>query len=507
MTAVPGPPPPAGGELRFDGVALVGRTGAGSTVVDGLVLTIDDGGITIAGPQPGVERRVPWSGVSAASCGEPGTTPDGRVATPLDLTSGGRTVRVLLYGDRVGATGIAQLTARLPGWMATTSVPASPPAPPAGVPAPPVPTVGSTPPAGARPGWSTPPPPPGLPAMAPPPPPGPPTLGPPGGYGAYGGMAAVGTLPAPGQGYPPGGYPAYGPAAGIPWPYGPGGPSPTPYAYGRPPKRRRKVGYLVAAVVLLVAAVGLAVGLGTGHDHHATTTPTTSPVSPDQHLADQLMLTRGDLPTGWSVSSGTGGGNSATDRSTQQQISQTFVQCMGITPAQAASALGAQAADQTAQTSSPVFVGPAGSTGSVSGLEVQTSASVVKTRADEVRDFGLFSNPRFPPCDAAVTASEMQLGLNDATGGSDPAGAATATVVALTAPGGEQVFGMTMSFALTDAVTSIPVVVDQLMVGSDRVEGELVAFAVGTQFPSDVLSSSIDTFEHRLASEGDGATA
>jgi hypothetical protein len=263
----------------------------------------------------------------------------------------------------------------------------------------------------------------------------------------------------------------------------------------------------VAAAVLLVAAVGLAVGLSRGSGHHPSTTTAAKPVSPDQRLADQLMLTRGDLPTGWTVSSGNGGGTSQSDQSAEQQIATTFVQCMGITPGQAASALGAQAADQTAQTTSPVFVGPGANSGSISGTELQTSASVVKTHTDEVNDFALFANPQFPQCNAALTASELQLGLNDATGGTDTAGPATATVVALTAPGGEQVFGLTMSFDVTASTTTIPVVVDQLMVGSDRVEGQLVAFALGTQFPGDVLSSSIDTFEHRLATQGGGATA
>jgi hypothetical protein len=262
----------------------------------------------------------------------------------------------------------------------------------------------------------------------------------------------------------------------------------------------------VAAAVLLVAAVGLAVGLSRG-GHHTSTTTAAKPVSPDQRLADQLMLTRGDLPTGWTVSSGNGGGTSQSDQSAEQQIATTFVQCMGITPGQAASALGAQAADQTAQTTSPVFVGPGANSGTISGTELQTSASVVKTHTDEVNDFALFANPQFPQCNAALTASELQLGLNDATGGTDTAGPATATVVALTAPGGEQVFGLTMSFDVTASTTTIPVVVDQLMVGSDRVEGQLVAFALGTQFPGDVLSSSIDTFEHRLATQGGGATA
>ena len=131
MTNAGGAPPPPGHGLRFDGVALVGRTAQGPTVIEGLGLAFDDQGVTIVGPQPGAERRVPWSGVSAASCGAPATTPGGRVATPLDLTSGDRTVRFFLYGDRVPGADIAQLATSLPGWLApgATRPAAAPPAP------------------------------------------------------------------------------------------------------------------------------------------------------------------------------------------------------------------------------------------------------------------------------------------------------------------------------------------------------------------------------------------
>jgi hypothetical protein len=101
----------------------------------------------------------------------------------------------------------------------------------------------------------------------------------------------------------------------------------------------------------------------------------------------------------------------------------------------------------------------------------------------------------------------MQMGLNDASGATTPAGPATATVVPLTAPDHEQVLGITMSFTVTAGTTAVPVVVDQLLVGSDRIEGELVAFAIASPFPSDLLSSTIATFEQRLVSQGGGASA
>jgi hypothetical protein len=260
---------------------------------------------------------------------------------------------------------------------------------------------------------------------------------------------------------------------------------------------------LAGAVVVLLAAVGLAIGLSSGHSHRSAAAPA---VSADQHLADQLMLTSADLPDGWTVA-GNPGVTSSHDAATEQQIDLTFTQCMGLDEDQAAALLGGQASDQTAQSSSPVFLGPAGGTGSTSGLELQTAAAIVRTHSDELRDFALFDSPKYPQCLGAMTGSEMQLSVNDATHGTAKPTTPIATVVALTAPAGEQVFGITISFDVTEDSSTLPVVVDQLVVGSDRAEGQLVAFGLGGPFPGDVLSSSIATFEHRMSTQGGGSTA
>jgi hypothetical protein len=89
--------------LRFDGVDLVGATALGPSTVEGLSLSVDADGITLLGPLPGAVRLIPWSGVSAAALGPPVTSGGGRVATPLDISSSGRTVRFHLFADRVQA--------------------------------------------------------------------------------------------------------------------------------------------------------------------------------------------------------------------------------------------------------------------------------------------------------------------------------------------------------------------------------------------------------------------
>ena len=267
-----------------------------------------------------------------------------------------------------------------------------------------------------------------------------------------------------------------------------------------------------------MAGGGLAAILLAVTNHNPSTSHTTRTVSPDQGLANQLMLTAKDLPAGWQAGDNSGG-VSQHDLAVQDQINKTFNRCMSITADQGNVALGGQAQDQTAQASSPPFLapdatpGPGATTapgaqpGQASTLELQTDANIVKTHADEQRDFNLFTNPKFPQCNAAAVAAALQLGLNDATGGNATAGPATAKVVDLVAPRGEQVMGVTMQFTVSDGTAEIPTEVDQLVVGTSRTEAQLQALAIGATFPSDVLSAAISTFELRVAAQGTGTTA
>ncbi|HEX3460592.1 MAG TPA: hypothetical protein VHT49_06780, partial [Acidimicrobiales bacterium] len=325
--------------------------------------------------------------------------------------------------------------------------------------------------------------------------------------------------------------PAPLPTPSAPWgqfAYGANPVPPGPHAYGAtlPPlpsgiqshrrRRFRRPATLVVAIGLIVAGAGLAVILTVVTNKAPSISHVTQTVSPDQGLANKLMLTKNDFPSGW-VTGDNSGGSSQHDLAVQDQINKTFNQCMSITADQGNVALGGQAQDQTAQAASPPFLAPTdrsgaatvpgGLPGGPSTLEVQTDANIVKSHADEQRDFALFTSPKFPQCNAAAVAAALQLGLNDATGGNASAGPATARVVQLVAPAGEQVMGVTMQFTISDGTSQIPTEVDQLVVGTSRIEAQLQALAIGAQFPSDVLSSTIATFEQRVATGGTGTTA
>jgi hypothetical protein len=449
--------------LRFDGVTLVYRPAEGPTTTEVVSLVVGDEGVTLLGPASGARRRLPWAAVTSASCGPPQAAPDGRMATPLELTTPNWTVRLLLDRHHCPPGQIDQFQLRLPGWLGRSSVrsdlvsPTSPASP--GRPSP-VPSWEDVFPA---------------PVVAP----------------VRTSSVALPPPPAPGGS---GHRPPFTPRPT--WGRGEGGSTPAP--------RRRRTVVLVVALLLIAGGVSLAVVLGSQPRHTTSASPSTTPlvpVTPDQHLAGQVMLTQGDLPSGWHVAPGTGT-TSPSDQPVLSTISQRFEQCMGITADQGATALGGTASDQTAQSSSPVFADSSTASGSGTALELQTAAAVVRTHQDEQQDFTLFTSPKFPQCNATAAAAQLQLGVNDLLGTGAAPGPATAKAITLTTSGSEQVVGVTMTFAITEGSGTIPVVVNQLEIGSDRIEAQLMTFAIGAPFPSDVLLSSIATLEHRLAVAG-----
>jgi hypothetical protein len=282
-----------------------------------------------------------------------------------------------------------------------------------------------------------------------------------------------------------------------------------PSGFGRPsrvrPRRVRRRATLVAAVALLVTGSGLAFGLSIAGSGRQTATPDAIPrLSPDQLLADQLMLTRNDLPQGWTVNTG-GSGRSQQVQHAEVTITRAFARCMGITEQQGAVVLGGQAGDQTAQSSSPIFVAPASAARPGFAFELQTAASIVRSHGDEQHDFALFAKPQYPQCAATAVASELQVGANTASGHDDQPGRATPSVVALPAPAGEQLSGLRATFTVSDRSTPVPVEVEAVSLGSDRIEATLQAFAIGGPIPSDILAASVAVFEQRVAGNGKSA--
>jgi hypothetical protein len=308
----------------------------------------------------------------------------------------------------------------------------------------------------------------------------------------------------------------------MPGRFGPSAPPapPAPYGPDVPPRyppgvrgarahrsaRSRRLAVLAVGVALIVAGLGLAVGLSSHHTGGtAAGHPSAPPLTADQRLAAQIMLTSRDLPVGWRVDRHASSSNSSQQlRDGETAITHTFASCMGISNAQASAVFGGQAPDQTAQTSSPIFVAPPSANHPGFALELQTGASIVRTHHDEQADLGPFSSANYPSCAADATASELQLGVNAASGAHGKPGPATGVLVALPAPAGEQLTALSVTFTVTDQSVQIPVQVESVLVGSDRIEAELQAFAIGGAIPGDVLHSSMTAFEQRVATKGTG---
>ncbi len=444
-SGAPGPRPvPEADVFRFDEVDQAGGRAHGPPVRRGMALVFDGRGIEIAGPEPHRRAVLPWSAVTWVSFGAGVLGPDGRTETPVEVESTAGLVRYLVRSDRPPSVAMSALEERVHRWSsgAAAGRADAEPAPAGSAGAAPLP-----PPPAAQAGF--------VPAFAPPP------------------------APVP---HAPPAVPESAPA----------------------PRRTRRTVTLVLALCLLVSGIGLAVGLSlTGRAGNGPTTPTALAPAADQRLAEDLMLTKADLPAGWRVAKGGGvTGTSPTVQRGESVITQSLAGCMGITEAQAALVLGGRAADQTAQTSSPIFMAPTASASAGSALELQTAATVVRSHVDEQADFALLANPKYPGCAATASAAELQLGVDQTSGTVDQPGPATVSPVTLPSPDGVQLTGLLMSFTVKAGEADVPVQVEAISLGSHRVEASLQVFAIGGAIPSDTLAASVSTFEQRVASGG-----
>jgi hypothetical protein len=192
-------------------------------------------------------------------------------------------------------------------------------------------------------------------------------------------------------------------------------------------------------------------------------------------------------------------------RSAESAITKAFARCMGITDQKGSVVLGGPASDQTAQTSSPVFVAPSSPEEPGFAFELQTAARIVRTHRNEQDDAALYANSRYPQCVATAVAAEVQLGANNASGQNDQPGPASATMVDLHAPAGEQLSGLIIAFTVSDRSMPVPVEVEAVSLGTGRIEADLQAFSIGGRIPTDVLAPSVSTFEQRVAGNGRSA--
>ncbi len=408
-----------------------------------LTLAFDERGVEISGSRPGERSVVPWSSVLRVSRGATERAPDGGSVTVIGIESPGRIMRFVVTSHRRDPIELAALADQIQRWSEVAR------------------------PEVARPEVARP---------------------------------EVARAPDPGltsDGVP------HVPVVASMSPVDPGGRG------GRVrgmPRRTRRVAVLLVGLAFLISGVGLALALAASGPPPPVSAPATARPTPDQVLAQRLLLTRGDLPAGWTVSSDPSrAGSSPRVRSGESVITQTFARCMGISRSQASLALGGGATDQTAQTTSPVFLAPTSPDRPGFALELQTAGTVVRTDRDEQHDFSLFADPHYPQCAGAAVAAETQLGADGSSGMDEQPGPDSVTAVALSAPAGEQVAAVLVSFTVTDRSASVPVEVETVSLGHDRIEANLQALAIGGQIPSGVLASTVSAFEQRVVTDGQSA--
>ena len=471
-----------------------------------LRLVFDARGIEFIGEGPSEYSFMPWASVTRVSRGASRAEPGGGSVTVIGIDSPGRIMRFAVTSNHRDPIELTALSERVARWSTSAGWPTEgpggpvPPAATPGAPTEPDPEQHSEqdseqdseqpPDAGSDPDGTDPVP--GLPAS--------------GVVDEYppGGRPPGRTLP---DGEPPAALmdaPAGSPSSGPPpWPPGPFG--------LMPPRRRwrtRRIATLVLALVFLGSGIGLAIALSGSGGSPTSAPSTTSPPTPDQALAEQLMLTQNDLPAGWSMSTDSPGSGVAPRIQTgESKITRTFAGCMRISDSEASLVLGGGAADQTAQTSSPVFLGPPSPGQPGFALELQTAATVVRSHQDEQEDFTLLADPRYPQCAGAAVASETQLGADSSSGRNERPGTPSVAVLGLPAPQGEQVSALVVAFTVSDRSASVPIEVEIVSLGHDRIEAELQALAVGGQIPSGELSSPLSVFADRVAGGGQSAEA
>jgi hypothetical protein len=121
--------PVTGGQrLRVDDVLLAGETPDGPALVSIEALVVDEAGLTIIGPRPGVERLVAWSDISGFGGFAPAALPNGAAASALVVDVRGRSLRFLLPDATVSTSTIDGLGREIHAHLGQT--PDAPPEPP-----------------------------------------------------------------------------------------------------------------------------------------------------------------------------------------------------------------------------------------------------------------------------------------------------------------------------------------------------------------------------------------
>ena len=341
-------------------------------------------------------------------------------------------------------------------------------------------------------------------AGTPPPPPPPPAA-----------EIAVEPRPAWGSPYegttaPPEAPPIYGvPTYGAPGAY-PGWPGRDDWAIATPhaPRRRRRwLVIVIVVVVLAAAAAGLAIGL-TGSTSSA---PPVSHPDGDRQVAQQIALTQGDLPSGWTVDHSSDGplsgllstGNSALTPAEQQQaetISTQYEGCMGI-PASEDRIFGSAGAIPTAQAASPAFAAPGAAESVEAGSTVDMFARPAAVQADEAQ----ISAAGFPRCFGAALGQLLTAGSSTGTSSSVLIGTPQVQALTLAQQAGVRTVGVDLVIPVVHSGTSTPLQFGVVLIDGGRAEATLVTFASPGTFPSALTASLAGTLAAHVAAYGMGS--
>lgn len=303
---------------------------------------------------------------------------------------------------------------------------------------------------------------------------------------------------------------------------------PTPLAGTEPEPRTRRTWLLVAGVVLILAAIGLALGLvltlgRSSPDHGAFGALGGTGGSVPRAASANVSLA--DLPPGWtpdrSPSAPLLGFLSyhgvARDPSSLRQgalIARQFESCLGVSAR--ADAIFGTTSPPLAEVGSVPFDGPAGGpeleTGSLTTL--YRSPAPVRQAASQLRD------RRFGPCFGTALGQELLAGARQAGTGRSPNGRAsapdgsgvtfgspTSAVLGVPVVHGTTAAGVEVSLPFTAAGVPHEVGLGMVLVAGGRLESTLVTFSGPSGFPPLLTAELAAAIEHRVAPPGRPSSA
>ena len=535
--------PPEG--MVLGGVALAGDPERGTATTEGLTLLFTVEGITVQGPQQGMERLLEWSGLDAAACRDQTQLEGGRIATVLSLTSGHQTVHFLLPAETVSPGQAAYLDQALPAWLTRYGSPAGAGGPAAQPLTPPTTPVAG---AGAPPAVRPTPPPAPAPAPAPAGAPGPAAPAPAGAPGPAGSARAEGAAPGPssaaslarsGEPEPivdprtgaatwpdplsgqdltvaapkkrfwtlrpsrptrPEGAPAVnGTAAGGPGAGGaePGVPEPTlgdavPEEEAKRAAARRQT--LVLLVVLLVVVVGAGAYLLSRRSSSSTTATTTAPAAApapssnaDLSLAQSVNLRLADLPAGWEVAPAPAVvAPTAAEGRARTAALPSLASCLGVS----APVVGQLFGGEVPPTVSATAASPTFAQASDPAIQMHSTAAVMRTAAEAQATLAPFASANFISCFTQFETSVFSVLA--------PGTTVSVSEVTLTAPTGVTVYGYLSTVAVPGQGTSV--VGNGYLVGG-RVVATIDPLTNGPPVPSSAFNPAFNAMSGRIAAD------